>query len=449
MRKTNFFNLSKLDLISLKSILIFLIVILILNIIPGFIYITFIWLILYALKGKVQALQSLFMNFYLYFLNPGLWNYNMPFIPILRWILLIICLYIILRTIKISRNIPKWILFLTLWFIWTAIVSIFDSHLPLISLFKLLIFYFGMLSVVLGIKSTSKYYNWSNWMIAFYILLIILSLPLINSPLGYLRNNRGFQGIMNHPNTFGPILAIGIVILLVRLNFSNSIKQEKYILLIILVGFIELWMSQSRTALFSLFGAIIVLLLSKVVYSLKNRAFSLKRIIRLIIISILSYIIVLSNFDVIFIKLNEFIYKGNSTDIFDTSESILEREYQSFLYRPITGNGFGVNLDKDAQKTLSFNLSYPIEKRNIILALASETGFVGIVLFTFFIFTFIGFRKSTLIVSQDAIIVVILMINLGEMIFFSGNGMGMFIWFTLGYYKALKEGVTNESFISN
>src|SRR5690606_11413311 len=39
-------------------------------------------------------------------------------------------------------------------------------------------------------------------------LLMIVSLPLLVLPVGYLRNGTGFQGVLNHPQAFGPTMAL-------------------------------------------------------------------------------------------------------------------------------------------------------------------------------------------------------------------------------------------------
>src|SRR5690606_34901275 len=39
-------------------------------------------------------------------------------------------------------------------------------------------------------------------------LILLLSLPLTVAPLGYLRNGSGFQGILNHPQAFGPTMGL-------------------------------------------------------------------------------------------------------------------------------------------------------------------------------------------------------------------------------------------------
>ncbi len=40
------------------------------------------------------------------------------------------------------------------------------------------------------------------------VLLLLVSLPFLASGLGYLRNGFGFQGVMNHPQAFGPTMAL-------------------------------------------------------------------------------------------------------------------------------------------------------------------------------------------------------------------------------------------------
>src|SRR5690606_18221291 len=42
----------------------------------------------------------------------------------------------------------------------------------------------------------------------FLVVVLLISAPLVVLPQGYLRNGSGFQGVLNHPQVFGPSMAL-------------------------------------------------------------------------------------------------------------------------------------------------------------------------------------------------------------------------------------------------
>lgn len=66
---------------------------------------------------------------------------------------------------------------------------------------------FAMLSP--GIASEASMAVVGRYVVIFAAALsALLSLPLLVHPLGYLRNGTGFQVILNHPQVFGPTMAL-------------------------------------------------------------------------------------------------------------------------------------------------------------------------------------------------------------------------------------------------
>lgn len=88
--------------------------------------------------------------------------------------------------------------------------SLFISPLPDVSILKSLSWLI-VTTTLLSAWSSLTYDERERLFKQLYLGLVaimIISLPLFVLPLGYLRNGSGFQGILNHPQAFGPTMAI-------------------------------------------------------------------------------------------------------------------------------------------------------------------------------------------------------------------------------------------------
>jgi hypothetical protein len=83
------------------------------------------------------------------------------------------------------------------------------SNFPGLSLSKLVGFLVGVFVILMLFQSKDVAPPWLNqWIISLGVAVALVSLPLIFMPLGYVRNGRGFQGILNHPQALGVFLAL-------------------------------------------------------------------------------------------------------------------------------------------------------------------------------------------------------------------------------------------------
>ena len=89
-------------------------------------------------------------------------------------------------------------------------------------------------------------------------MMIFTSLILVNSPIGYLRNGIGFQGVFNHPNVCGIMLTL----FLAGYLYNSSRLNCKVIIISVIVVSIAI-ITKSRTGIFSCLSCILLFLLSK------------------------------------------------------------------------------------------------------------------------------------------------------------------------------------------
>jgi hypothetical protein len=268
------------------------------------------------------------------------------------------------------------------------------------------------------------------------VLIMVISLPLVALPLGYLRNGSGFQGVLNHPQAFGPTMAIlgalaGSRLLSRRRPLWSDLAVFGICLLLILL-------SEARTAgvalIFGLaIGFVAVPWLSKrritnIAPGLKSRR--LWGIIGVALILGLVFSPFISQ------KVSGYIVKSGRAGDVETLAGAYEQSRGGLIARlvvnivenPVTGIGFGIAsnpLEMVVERDPVFGLpvSAAIEKGVLPLAVIEELGFPGAFL-VFLWFWMIVKRASLGGFAPLALTTTALLLNMGENIFFSPGGMG-------------------------
>ena len=156
----------------------------------------------YALRGTRQYIEMLALLAFLLILGKG-------DISLGRWIVLLAAaLRMLYETFRYNQPMPRIINYLLLFSIAVFVLSFIVSPFPTISIFKLISFTIGVGTVLIGFYRTRHLSDyWFSCLFTLGIFILFASLPLYGSVLGYLRNGIGFQGILTHPQTFGPVLA--------------------------------------------------------------------------------------------------------------------------------------------------------------------------------------------------------------------------------------------------
>jgi hypothetical protein len=270
-------------------------------------------------------------------------------------------------------------------------------------------------------------------------VVVLLSLPLFAFPeIAYAKNGHGFQGILNHPQTFGPVLAPATSALLAGLLFRRP--KSFSLLVAVSLSLIALMIaSQARTALATV---ILSIGATTLVMFFKKRKYSEFRIGRLFAFSVLGLVglvVVTTTSEVIRDKLIGFVYKRNST----TMESALasrsggiESQWNQFLDSPIGGHGFGVYPwglgSSEAVEFMGVPISAPVEKGFLPTAILEETGLIGALGFLVVLY-FLGRN----VIQQGncqwlALLFACIFVNVGEMVIFSVGGIGLFYWLMIG-----------------
>ena len=297
----------------------------------------------------------------------------------------------------------KYALYTGLMFLMIFVHGLIFSGIPSISILKILS-WFCVFSVL--------FYCWNsldnlNRNLVFekilYLLIIILifSIPFLFIPaIGFARNSTGFQGLLNHPQAFGPTIALLGVIVGGKILANKNNSFFDLFLFVLCIVFIIL--SESRTAGFGLLIALIVSLILNPIFNKKsfteaNPIFKNKwTYFYSIIILFFAYL-----FSGLYLsKVKDYLFKR--TD----SSSLLEAAANS---RGGLVENMLINIDNNLLTGIGFGMS-------------SNTDDMKIEVDPFF-----------------CIVICIVCLNLGEYMFFSGGGMGMLMLIFFTFSVVLKK----------
>lgn len=343
-----------------------------------------------------------------------------------------------------KTKIQKYLIWFFLLNISMLIHSIIISYESAISVLKLISWFlatFTLLSTWVYMADEEKEHTY-QLLISILKILMLSSLPFLLIPeIGFAKNGTGFQGLLNHPQAFGPTMA-----LLGTIMIGEILSSKKFRLIPLLwfsMAAVLIILSEARTAGLALILALILSMCLRPVFIgknffdanpiFKNKYFYiwLFVIISLIIIAHPLYID----------SLESYIFKRTHSstliDLADASRGALVQDMlRNISENPLFGIGFGVASDPnhlDIVRDPIFNLpiSAVIEKGVLPIAIIEELGLIlGICVFLWFLYSFRQAAKSD--VQKLAIVLCVFCLNLGENMFFSVGGMGMLmlIFFT-------------------
>jgi hypothetical protein len=284
-----------------------------------------------------------------------------------------------------------------------------------------------------------------NWLFCFLVVIALVSLPLFLFPsIGYLRNGTGFQGILSHPQAFGPAMA-----LLGALSFGRLLSQSRPSWWLVTLSFgclLLVLASEARTAGVALVISLLVsVVLISVLSGRKVRdvapALRSKRLAAVGLLVLTAVTILGPRMsDVV----NDYITKsgraqvGGLIEAYDVSRGGLIDEMTDNIERNVlTGIGFGIASEPSSMfvsrdPIFGLPVGASIEKGVMPIAVMEEVGVPGFILVAIWIWVLL--RRAAhngmapLIVALTA-----LLINMGEAILFSSGGMGMLLLILLAF----------------
>ena len=269
---------------------------------------------------------------------------------------------------------------------------------------------------------------------AMYISVIFLSIISFAVPaVSYARNGTGFQGVGNHPNSFGVVLAPYCGWILIRLLKKFTLKD----FIFTIVSFLLLYISQSRTSMLSVFlGIIFIMLINRKLRIMISR--------KVFVLLFSSAALIIINFNTISNSIFDFMDKSKTGSIEESvlmsRGSLIENQTNNINKNPLFGIGFKTPTDLILKKS-AFSLGKPYEKGNMLTAAVEELGIVGfIVLFiTIISLLKLGMNKRNVLLVLPLIA---LSTTIGEATLFSIGGIGVLIWMYV--FLTFHSGIVNE-----
>jgi len=269
------------------------------------------------------------------------------------------------------------------------------------------------------------------------VWLLLLSLPLLAIPgIGYLRNGTGFQGLLNHPQAFGPTVALVGVLVGGRILSERKPAWRDIALLGLCLVLVVL--SEARTAGVAMVLGLLSSTLLSPIFAGVSRRLMLPglRSRRFQAVALLTVAGVIMAGPLLAGKLSTYLFKrSESTSLIaaaDASRGVLiQKMFVNIQKNPLTGIGFGVAsepayMEVERDPVMGLPLSAPVEKGVMPVAVLEELGIfgAGAVLSWLLVVLRRGARSG---VRQFAVLITLVLVNFGESMFFSVGGMGMLL----------------------
>ena len=426
--------------VSLKQVAGFTLLLALLKIGPAAISAAAALLCLWALAGRKQAIQALSLAVVIKHLNPALYAYPGEF-GFVAWLLLI------LAGLRIFLSAPSRQLRLILPLLaFSAVVLLLmaaqDNRHADVSAMKLFVFTYGAAALLLGHagleeREADALARWIFSLMAAVVLLSVATLPFHSISHGRFS---GFQGIASHPQTMGPILSPLLAWLLAGVLFQKNRKPLAPAAAALGLAALII-LSEARTALVAVLLGLGATFL--VVFCQRKRfaGFRAGRALGLALAAAAALAVGMAGSSGVRQTLTGFVFKHQTKnlsldDALSSRSGGVASQWRNFLDKPVTGSGFGVyatgEFPSGVVRVMGVPISASVEKGFLPTAILEEVGLPGALAFLYFI---AGLARRVIGNGDPAWIAVFfacLFVNVGEMMFFSLGGIGLYFWLFLG-----------------
>ncbi len=402
----------------------------------------------YALSGRSQAIQSLAISWLLTNISPGVAP-PASMAGLLRFVILF-CAAIsvfIHGGWSLRRRQAKV-------FVRTTIIlglfimghSLIFSPFPDVSILKALSWTTAMATIIVAWLGLSERVReqLSRQIFGGLVIILIVSLPLAMSPLGFLTNGTGFQGILNHPQALGS--AMTLLGAWGAAQMFGKAKPRWWSVGLTGLCVTVILMSEARTAGLALvLGVGFSLMLSPFFAgtTLARMAPGLRssRVWSIVGVALIVGIVMAPTISQ---EIHHYITKSGRAEVGGLMEAYqdsrgggIELMLHNFLGHPVTGIGFGVASIPEMMvvrrdPVFGMPLSASVEKGVTPVAVLEELGIPGAFLVAIWIVMLLqGSARSGL--APFAVCLSVLFLNFGEATLFSTGGAGLLSLVLLGW----------------
>lgn len=394
----------------------------------------------YALFGRAQAIQALFLSWLFSSLSQGVtpdasWSIG-PFTVMAG-----AAMSVFLRSSLVKGSVRLyWPVILTLLLgLFVVLHSLLFSPFKDVSILKAVSWMLVMstlLAAWAGLDLDAQE-RLEHQLFGGLIAISLLSLPLLATDIGYLRDGYGFQGILNHPQAFGQMEALLVAWLIGRFAERHLPWWQVGILTTCLILVV---LSAARTA-----GGALVLgvALPLILFLLVKPSIVWPRLLRLGMGRMALVAIVAAGMLFAALvgywtteQLGEYLTKrSGASGVLEAANlsrgGIFYSMIDNIEQHPLRGIGFGIGSDPWMMAITHHPLyglptSAPIEKAVMPVAVMEELGIPGFVLVAAWMWMLLRSAARAGIVRL-VVITTALLINFGEFVFFSPGGLGLLL----------------------
>lgn len=395
---------------------------------------------LYALLGRRQAIQALAMSWLFTMLNPGIAP-NPTAGSVCRYLVLAAAGLSTLARSDLAKGkfrVNTLVFATILLGLLVVLHAVLFSPLPGVSILKAASWTVAVstLLAAFGGLTGREHARCGAQIFGGLIVALVVSLPLLVTSVGYLRNGTGFQGIFKHPQVFGVTMALLAAWLLGELIVSSPPSWRSLLLLGATLMLVVL--SEARTAGLSLLVGALV----GIPFSVMNSPVSARRLLRGLRSKRMHLVAFVGGAGLILAgplithRLHSYIQKrsngGSVIDVYSQSRGGLMSDMLANIEQhPFSGIGFGIASDPtsmvvDRDPLFGVPVSASVEKGVMPLAILEELGIPGVLLVAGWLLLLVrsGLRGG---LTPSVVICTALLTNMGESTLFSPGGMGLLI----------------------
>ncbi len=301
-----------------------------------------------------------------------------------------------------------------------AVSAYLCGSYPMVSILKGFLYVLTFNAILYGVSATSHEINWVCFLKRFFLLLFGISLFTIPFMVLRTKNGHAFQGIFIHPNLFAIYGAVLVALLLTEI----AKPTVRYVLVVIPVILYMQYLSESRTGLLS------SLLIIGVYFFY---SFSGAKKIRYGFMAVCLGGGLLVCFPTIANRFSqraeEFAYKKAEGNLLYSRRAQIRRFLKKISVNPVWGTGFMAPYEEDV-RSYDIRTDAYVEQGNIFMAVTSETGIVGTIVFAVLFLAVYHYGKK----EYAHLFATPFIISCGEMVFFSSNSVGLTLFFLQAIY---------------
>jgi hypothetical protein len=397
-------------------------------------------LCIWALRGPYWALQSLALSAVIKYLNVAIVGLSANSAG-LFW--LVICfaavrIFLSFRSRHLIRVLPVLIFSAV-----ALLTSAFSSPALDVSIMKALSFAILVSAVVGGTDDLDEdqLRRLLSWLFSLGLTVLLLSLvTLIRPDIAFHFRGQQLRGIINHPQALGVISA---PIAAALLSATLLEKTGSLVSRLALTGAVcmALALTQARTAaVAAIAGVAASLIASGISVPTRRREPYALRLALVLGLSACALAIAEYRTGEIRNAIESFVFKRGGASV---EEAFLESrglgilaEYQNFLKKPLSGNGFGVYPDgffpSGVVRIGGFPISAPVEKGFLPTAVLEETGLFGGVALAYLLLSLAIPALKSPSLPLVAAFFACLIVNIGEENLLAPAGLGLYLWIFMG-----------------